>query len=120
MIASCQRGILSIATQQEPEVLDCLGKKVRPTRGQITFDDDDLNGNSKPHNDALMVTLRIGGFLVKRVMINQGSGFEIMYPDLYKGLGLKPEDLGKYNTPLVGFDKKMVVSKGQIELLVVA
>ena len=39
-----------------------------------------------------------------------------MYLDLFKGLGLKNEDLSKYDTPLVGFDGQMVVSKGQISL----
>ena len=29
---------------------------------------------------------------------------EIMYPDLYKGLKLKPEDLMPYNSPLMSFD----------------
>ena len=48
---------------------------------------------------------------MKRVMINQGSGTEIMYPSLYKGLDLNSEDLGKYNPSLVEFDGKMVVSK---------
>ena len=61
-------------------------------------------GKIQPHDDALMVTLRIVGFNVKRVMIDQGSGAEIMYPDLFKGLGLKPEDLSKYDVPLVEFD----------------
>jgi len=42
-----------------------------------------------------------------------------MYPDLYKGLGLKPEDLSKYDTSLVGFDGKVVVPEGQIKLSVV-
>ena len=42
-----------------------------------------------------------------------------MYPDLYKGLGLKLEDLTKYDTSLVGFKGKIVVSKGHIKLLVV-
>ena len=37
--------------------------------------------------------LKIGGYDVKKVMVDQGSGIEIMYPDLYKGLNLKPEDL---------------------------
>ena len=55
---------------------------------------------------------------MKRVMIDQGSGAEIIYPDLYKGLGLKPEDLSKSDTPLVGFNGKIVVPKGQIKLLV--
>ena len=30
---------------------------------------------------------------MKRVLVDQGSGAEIMYLDLYKGLSLKPEDL---------------------------
>ena len=41
-----------------------------------------------------------------------------MYPDLFKGLGLKAEDLSKYDTPLVGFDCRMVVPEGQISLFV--
>ncbi|XP_023896707.1 uncharacterized protein LOC112008601 [Quercus suber] len=51
-------------------------------------------------------------------MINQGSGAEVMYPDLFRGLGLKNEDLSKYSTSLVGFDGKVVVLEGQIFLLV--
>ena len=39
-----------------------------------------------------------------------------MYLDLYKGLGLKPESLTAYNSPLVSFEGKMVVPKGQIRL----
>ena len=45
---------------------------------------------------------RIGGFLVKMVLIYQGSEVKIMYLDLYKGLGLQSKDLTKYDTPLVG------------------
>ena len=45
---------------------------------------------------------------------------EIMYPDLYKRLGLKYEDLTTYNSPLVSFEGKMVVPKGQIRLSVQA
>ena len=67
-----------------------------------------------------MVTLRIGGYNVKRVMVDQGSGAEIMYPNLYNGLGLTPEDLTAYDSPLVSFDGKAVISKGQIRLPVQA
>lgn len=65
------------------------------------------------------MTLKIGGFLVKRVMINQGSGAKIMYSNLYKGLGCRDEDLTKYHTLIVGFNGKMVMPVGQIKLLVV-
>ena len=56
-----------------------------------------------------MVTARINGFLVKRVMVDQGSGVDVMYPDLFKGLGLRKEDLTKHISPLVGFDGKVVI-----------
>ena len=43
-----------------------------------------------------------------------------MYPDLYKGLRLRPEDLTYYDSPLVGSDRKTVILKGQIRLPVQA
>ena len=82
----------------------------------LSSSDADKLGTIQPHNDALVVTLRIGGYDVKRVMIDQGSAVEIMYPDLYKGLGLKPENLTTYSSPFVSFEGKMVVPKGQIRL----
>ena len=59
------------------------------SRGPIAFDEEDLEGTIQPHGDALVVMAWISGFLVKRVMINQGSGADVMYPNLFKGLGLK-------------------------------
>ena len=43
---------------------------------------------------------------MKRVIVDEGSGAEIMYPDLYKGLNLRPENLIAYDSP----------PKGQIRL----
>ena len=63
-----------------------------------------------------MITLRIGGYDVKRVMVDGGSAAEIMYPNLYKGLKLKPEDLMPYSSPLMSFDGKLVIPKGMIRL----
>ena len=86
----------------------------------LSFSDADKQGTIQPHDDALVVTLRIGGYDVKRIMVDQRSAAEFMYPDLYKGLGLKPEDLTTYNSPLISFEGKMVVPKGQIRLPVQA
>ena len=49
-------------------------------------------------------------------MVDGGSAAEIMYPDLFKGLKLKPEDLMPYNSPLMSFDGKLVTPKGMIRL----
>ena len=82
----------------------------------LSFPNEDKIGTIQPHDDALVVTLRIGGYDVKRVMMDQGNGAEIMYLDLYKGLNLKPKDLTAYDTPLVSFDGKVVILRGQIRL----
>ena len=63
-----------------------------------------------------MVTLRIVGYDVKRVMVDQGSGTEIIYPNLYRGLNLKPEHLIAYDSHLVSFNGKVVILRGQIRL----
>ena len=88
---------------------------VTPTLG---FFEEDKEGTLQPHDDALVVTIRIGGYDVKRVLVDQGSGAEIMCPDLYKGLNLKLEDLERYDSSLMGFNGRMVVPRGMIRLLV--
>ena len=82
----------------------------------LSFFYEDKVRTYRPHDDALVITLRIGGYDVKRVMVDQGSGIEIMYLDLYNGLNLKPDDLVSYDSLLVGFDGKTVISKGLIKL----
>ena len=86
------------------------------TQPTLGFSDEDKAGTIQPHDDALVVTLRIGGYDVRRVLVDQGSAVEIMYPDLYKGLNLKPKDLTAYESPLVSFKGKTVIPKGQIKL----
>ena len=39
-----------------------------------------------------------------------------MYPDLYKGLSLRAEDLTPYSSPLVSFEGKVIIRKGHIKL----
>ena len=59
-----------------------------------------------------MVTLRIEGHDMKRVLVDQGSSAEIIYLNLFKGLKLRSEDLTHYDSPLIGFDGKVVFPKG--------
>ena len=80
------------------------------------FSDVDKIGTIQPHDDALVITLRIEGYDVKRVMVDQDSATEIMYPDFYKGLSLRAEDLTPYSFPLVIFEGKIIIPIGQIRL----
>ena len=94
-------------------------KKARVELPLVTgFSDEDKIGTIQPHDDALVITLQIGGYDVKRLMVDQGSAAELMYPYLYKGLNLKAEDLTPYSSPLVSFEGKIIIPKGQVRLLV--
>ena len=115
-IGSCPSRIMSVCCYSD-EGFSSMPKKIKMNVPLVLgFSDEDKLETIQPHDNALVITLRIGGYDVKIVMIDQGSAAEIMYPDLYKGLGLKPENLTAYNSPLVSFEGKMVVPKGQIKL----
>ena len=53
---------------------------------------------------------------MRRVLVDQGSAVKIMYPNLYKGLNLKSEDLTAYESPLISFEGKTIIPKCQIRL----
>ena len=82
----------------------------------LSFSKEDKIRNTQPHDNALLITLRIGDYDVKRVMVDGGSTAEVMYPDLYKGLNLKLEDLMPYSSPLMSFNGKLVIPKDMIRL----
>ena len=106
-MASCS-GVMSVVLCPEPrdQAQESKGAKLESTP-TLGFSEKDKVGTYQPYDDALVVTLRIGGYDMKRVLVDQGSGAKIMYPNLYKGLNLKPEDLERYDSPLVGFDRRI-------------
>ena len=91
-------------------------RKDRKWISVLSFSEEDKIRTIQPHDDALVITLWIGGYDVKSVMVDDGSGAKIMYLDLYKGLKLRPEDSTPYSSPLMSFDGKTVMLKGQIRL----
>ena len=111
-----RRRVLTVAPVGDCTIKQPSEKKIRTNQELIAFGDEDLEGMIQPHDGVLVVTARISGFLVKRVMIDQESGVDVMYPDLFKGLGLKNQDLIKYDTPLVSFDGRVMIPEGQISL----
>ncbi|XP_028062042.1 uncharacterized protein LOC114265419 [Camellia sinensis] len=86
----------------------------------ISFLTRDLECIQTPHNDALVVTLRVRDFDVKRILIDQGSSVEIMYYDTFKQLKLRDIDLAPATSPLVGFNSQPEWTMGKIILLVKA
>ena len=108
--------MLSVAQPPAEESQSELKKARRNSYPILSFSEEDKIGTTQPHDNALLITLRIGDYDLKRVMVDDGSATEIMYPDLYKGLKLKLEDLTPYSSPLMSFDGKLVIPKGMIRL----
>ena len=92
----------------------------KETTEEIIFTDHDLEGVQLPHSDALVVTMHVGNFDVKRILINPGSSAEIMYDSLFKGLGLKHEDLDRKVDPLYEFSGESVMPIGRVTVKVQA
>ena len=108
---SCPSRVMFVARLPSKDT-SCESKRARLERPLIMgFSDEDKIRTIQPHDDALVITLQIGGYDVKRIMVDQGSAAEIMYPDLYKGLSLRAEDLTPYSSPLVSFEGKVIISR---------
>ncbi|XP_038693764.1 uncharacterized protein LOC119991491 [Tripterygium wilfordii] len=88
--------------------------KKRRTGIDITFSDRDLAGLDPAHNDALKITIRVCGYDVKRVLIDQGSAVNIMYYPMFEKLGLSQADLVPETACLVGFNGSQVYPLGRI------
>ena len=113
---SCPSRVVSVARLHTDDFGPELKRlKVCP-HPVLSFSEEDKIGTIQPHDDVLIITLWIGGYDVKRVMVDDGSGVEIMYPDLFKGLKLRPEDLSPYSSPSMSFDGKTIMPKGHIRL----
>ena len=86
----------------------------------ISFSDSDLKDVQLPHNDPLVITLRIGNYDVQRVLIDQGSFAEVMYQDLYTKLGLGEANLASFTSLIFGFSGEPTLPLGKTVLPVLA
>ncbi|XP_028102949.1 uncharacterized protein LOC114302158 [Camellia sinensis] len=62
-------------------------------RTMVSFTEADLDMVQHPHNDALVITLKIRECQVRCILVDQGSSCDIMYVRCYKELCLHLDDL---------------------------
>jgi hypothetical protein len=69
----------------------------------ITFSQEDLQLKDYPHNDAMVISCVINGFLVHNVLVDTGSAADIIFAKAFRQMQ-KPEDkLHDATHPLCGF-----------------
>jgi hypothetical protein len=68
-------------------------KNVKLDDQVITFCEDVARGIHQPHDDALVVTMTIAGFITRRVLIDIGSSGDIIYLPTYQQMKIDKERL---------------------------
>ena len=82
----------------------------------ITFTEEEARRVCQPHDDALVVTLRVGHNNVHRILIDGGSSVDVMCKSTFQKMELTIDMLKPSPTPLYGFAGKKVIPEGSIEL----
>ncbi|KAK2999044.1 hypothetical protein RJ639_024463 [Escallonia herrerae] len=77
---------------------------------------DEIGDIKTPHDDPLVVTLRVGNFDVKRILVDNGSSVEVLFYEAFQKMNIPSDRLRKMDTPLYGFSNHPVAVEGIIVL----
>ncbi|XP_038975276.1 uncharacterized protein LOC103696981 [Phoenix dactylifera] len=118
-IASGPTEVPSTSVNQAPQEAEAASKRQRMWDA-ISFLDADLRIIQTPHNDAVIVSLIIVNYGVKRILVDNASSLDVLFYDAFQQMKLRAEQLRKVNTPLVGFSGDFVPVESVIKLLITA
>ena len=103
---------------QNVQLTGSVPKITRMESPIIGFSKDDARCLHHPHDDALIVNIRVGDYNVHRMLVDNGSSADILYYPAFQQMGLNRARLTPTNAPLVGFGRTRVLPLGAITLLV--
>ena len=69
----------------------------------IGFSEEDARRLYHPHDDALIINIRVGDYNTHRVLVDNGSSVDILYYLAFQQMRIERERLVPTNAPLVGF-----------------
>ena len=103
---------------QNVQITGSVPKISRRESPVIGFSEEDARRLHHPHDDALVVSVRVGDYNVHRMLVDSGSSADILYYPAFQQMGINKARLIPMNAPLVGFGGTRVLSVGSITLLV--
>ena len=89
---------------------------VRVDNPVIGFTEEDVRRLHHPHDDALIVSIRVGDYNTYRVLVDNGSSADILYYPAFQQMKIEKERLVSTNALLVGFGGKGVYPLGVVTL----
>jgi hypothetical protein len=84
----------------------------------ITFSQEDLQLKDYPHNDAIVISYVIKGFLVHNVLADTGSAINIIFAKAFRQLKEQEDKIHDATHPLCGFGGKQLAALGKITMLI--
>ena len=74
----------------------------------IKFSKEDAQRLHHPHNDALVISIRVGNYNTHQVLVDNGSTVDILYYPTFQQMRIDREWLVQTNSPLVEFRRTKV------------
>jgi hypothetical protein len=82
----------------------------------ITFSQEDLQLKDFPHNDAMVISCVIKGFLVHNVLVDTGSAADIIFAKAFRQMQEPEDKIHDATHPLCGFGGRQIVALGKITM----
>jgi hypothetical protein len=82
----------------------------------ITFSQEDLQLKDYPHNDAMVISCVIKGFLVHNVLVDTGSAANTIFAKAFRQMQEPEDKIHDATHPLCGFGGRQIVALGKITM----
>ncbi|XP_075655023.1 uncharacterized protein LOC142625217 [Castanea sativa] len=92
----------------------------RSDEPDIVFSKRDGRGIRQPHDDPLVIMLRVEEFNIHRILINNGSSADIIYLPAFQQMKMDKKRIRPFTSSLVSFIGDRIVLRGIITLTVIA
>jgi hypothetical protein len=84
----------------------------------ITFSQEDLQLKDYPHNDVMVISYVIKGFLVHNVLVDTGSAADIIFAKAFRQMQEPEDKIHDATHPLSGFGGRQIAALSKITMLV--
>ena len=103
---------------QNVQLMGVVPKIARRKGPIIGFSEEDARRLHHPHDNALVVSLRVEDYM-HRVLVDNGSSADILYYSAFQQMRIDRGRLIPTNAPLVGFGRSRVFPLGVVMLSVI-
>jgi hypothetical protein len=97
---------------------DGLAARPKWAKVPITFTEEDFKLKSTNHNDAMVIEVNIAGWVIGKILVDNGSSADILFLKTFEKMNLTQHMLHPPEYPLQGFGGKPIKPVGKVSLLV--